>query len=494
MSSSTGHRRPAPIDWVAILAIAVVATVALLILAPAYGWHRDELYFVVAGRHPAFGYVDQPPLTPLLSAAAVGLLGPSPTSVRVLPALAFAATVVLAALIARDLGGSRRAQSIAALVVALSGLLAGGHLASTATFDLVLWAVILWLVVRLLAGADPRTWLLVGLAAGIALQNKHIVLVLGAALVAGLLVARRWDVFRTPWAWGAVGLALVMWAPNLAWQAANGLPQLTMAASIADDADDRATVLVELALLAGPLVFPVALAGGWWLARKPAARPWRALVWAAVVGLVLVLVIGGKSYYVAGFLPLLLAAGSIVVDGWLRRGRTRLRAVAFGAATAVSGVMAAVLVLPIVPTASLASTPIPDLYGESAEQIGWPELVATVEAAVADLPAADRARAVIVTGNYGEAGALELLGHDLPPVHSGHNGYWDWGPPPDDRTVVVTVGDASRSVPGLLACRMAGRIDNGAGVDNEERREPVHVCLDMHGTWSTIWPLLRHLD
>jgi hypothetical protein len=113
---------------------------------------------------------------------------------------------------------------------------------------------------------------------------------------------------------------------------------------------------------------------------------------------------------------------------------------------------------------------------------------------VADLPAADRARAVIVTGNYGEAGALELLGHDLPPVHSGHNGYWDWGPPPDDRTVVVTVGDASRSVPGLLACRMAGRIDNGAGVDNEERREPVHVCLDMHGTWSTIWPLLRHLD
>jgi hypothetical protein len=495
VSGSSASRTLLGLHWQAI-AVAGVAIAALLLLAPAYGWHRDELYFVVAGRHPALGYVDQPPLTPLLSAGMVALLGPSPVAVRILPALAFGAIVLLAALAARDFGGSRRAQALAALVVAISALLAGGHLDSTATYDLLAWALVLWLAVRLLAGADPRLWLLVGLVAGIGLENKHIILFLGAGLAGGLLLARRWDVVRSPWAWGALGLAILIWLPNLAWQAANGFPQVEMAAAIAEDGGgDRAMVAVELALFAGPLLFPVALAGAWWLLASPAARPWRALGYAAVLVFALVLLVGGKSYYAAGVLPLLIAAGALTVDGWLARGRTRLRGAAFGAAAAVSGVLAAVLVLPIVPPAELGSTPIPELYGESAEQIGWPELVATVEGAVADLPADERARAAIITSNYGEAGALELLGRDLPPVHSGHNGYWDWGPPPDDRTIVVTVGwDPAEATRPFEGCGRAVVIDNGVGVDNQEQGRLVLVCRDLRRPWSTAWPDFRHLD
>ncbi len=481
----------------AVVALAGAAIVGLLVLSPAYGFHRDELYFIVAGRHAAFGYADQPSLTPLLSAGAVSLLGLSPTAVRILPALAMGSIVVLAALMARDLGGSRRAQVLAAFVTSISGFLASGHLDVTATYDLLAWTLALWLVVRLLSGADPRLWIAVGVVAGIALENKHLILFLGAGLATGLLLARRWDVVRSPWAWGAVGIAILLWLPNLAWQAANGFPQLEMAAAISGGgADERAKVILELLLIAGPLLFPVMLAGGWWLLRSPAGRTWRALGWACLAILAMVLLAGGKSYYAAGLLPLLIAAGSIVLDGWLARGRPGLRMASFAVVATLSGVAAAILVLPIVPAASLAATPIPDLYKESAEQVGWPELVATVESSVASLPPEDRAHAVLLTANYGEAGALELLGHDLPPVASGHTGYWDWSRPSDDRTVVVLVGwrDATYAASLFESCRVTAVFDNGLGLDNQEQGVPIRVCGPPRRPWAETWPELRHLD
>jgi hypothetical protein len=188
-----------------------------------------------------------------------------------------------------------------------------------------------------------------------------------------------------------------------------------------------------------------------------------------------------------------MAAGSIVLDGWLTRGRTRLRAGVVVVAAAVSGVLAAVLVLPIVPAASLGSTPIPDVYKESAEQIGWPELVTAVEEAVAGLPPEDRARAVIVAENYAEAGALEVLGRDLPPVYSGHNAYWDWGPPPDDLTVVVTVGWRDLSSQPLPDCTFAGIIANDAGVENQELGRVIAVCPGPRDGWQEAWESFRHL-
>lgn len=494
MPSPSGRRWPVSVPW-SVGLIAVAAVVGLLVLSPAYGFHRDELYFVIAGRHPAFGYVDQPPLTPLLSAAAVWLLGLSPTAVRILPALAMGAMILVAAATARDLGGSRRAQALAALTVAISGLLASGHLDVTATYDLVAWTLVLWLAVRLLGGADPRLWLAVGLVAGIALENKHIILFLGAGLAAGLLLARRWDVVRSPWAWSALAIAILLWAPNLAWQAANGFPQLEMAAAIArGGSDERLKAIVELLLIAGPLLFPVALAGCWWLLRNPAAEAWRTLGWAAVAIFALVLVSGGKSYYVAGILPMLIAAGSITLDGWLSRGRARPRSITFATTATLSGLAAAVLVLPIVPVSSLGGTPIPDLYKESAEQVGWPELVAAVERTVASLSTEERSRAVILTSNYGEAASLELLGHRLPPVYSGHNGYWDWGPPAEGRTVVILVGWGDPGETARFdACSLRGVVENGVGVANQEEGALILVCGAPRRSWSEIWPDLRHL-
>jgi 4-amino-4-deoxy-L-arabinose transferase-like glycosyltransferase len=471
--------------------------VVLLAVSGAYGFHGDEMYYVVAGQHPAFGYVDQPPLTPLLSAASVALLGVSPTAVRLLPALEMALIVVLIALMARDLGGSRRAQVLAAITAALSGYLGAGHLDTTTDPDLLAWAIILWLLVRLLAGGDRRLWLALGVVAGIGLENKDTLLFLGAGLAVGLVLARRWEVVRSPWAWAAVGIALLLWAPNLLWQAANGWPQISMARAIAGyAADNRAQVVPLLWLFTGPLLFPVSVAGLLWVLVAKAAAPWRPIGIAALVALALVVATGGKAYYAIGSAPMFMAAGAILLDRWLARGHFRLKVSGFGTAAVLSGALIVYLTLPILPVAAFATSTLPATVPDTANQIGWPRFVATVEGVVAALPADERAHAVILTNDYSEASPLVLLGTGLPPVYSGHNAYWDWGPPPPDRTVVIHVGDWRPAdwSQFFVGCRDVAHIDNGLGIQNGEQGVAITVCTGLRARWNTLWPGLRTIS
>jgi 4-amino-4-deoxy-L-arabinose transferase-like glycosyltransferase len=481
------------VPWPVVL-VAGVMIVGLLAVSGAYGFHGDEMYYVVAGQHPAFGYVDQPPLTPLLSAASVTLLGVSPTAVRVLPALEMALVVVLVALIARDFGGSRRAQVLAAVTAAVSGYLGAGHLDTTTEPDLLIWAIIGWLLVRLLAGGDRRLWLVVGVTAGIGLENKDTLLFLAAGLAVGLVLSRRWDVLRSPWTWAALLIAILLWLPNLVWQATNGWPQITMASRIAGyAADNRAQILPLLWLFTGPLLFPLSAAGLLWLLRSKAAAPWRTLGLAAPIALALVVVTGGKAYYVIGTTPLLMAAGGILLDRWLEQGHPRLKAAGFLAAAAISGLLLALLTLPILPVAAYAKTSLPAAVPDTANQVGWPQFVATVEQVVLALPAAERAHAVILTNDYSEASPLVLLGTGLPPVFSGHNSYWDWGPPPAERTVVVHVGDWRPAdwTPYFVGCHDVAQIDNRLGIDNGEQGKAVTVCTSTRAPWPDMWPALR---
>ena len=480
-----------------VLVVAGLMFAGLMALSGAYGFHGDEMYYVVAGQHPAFGYVDQPPLTPLLSAASVALFGVSPTAIRLLPALEMALVVILVALIARDLGGSRRAQILAAITAAVSGYLGAGHLDTTTEPDLLAWAIVLWLLVRLLAGGDRRLWLVVGVVAGIALENKDTILFLGAGLAVGLVLTRRWDIVRSPWAWAAVAIALLAWAPNLAWQATNGWPQLTMARAISQyAADNRAQIVPLLWLFAGPFLFPISAAGLVWVLRTKAAAPWRAIGVAALIALALVVVSGGKAYYVIGTAPVFIAAGAIRLDRWLARDHFRLKAASFATSAALSGALIAYLTLPILPLATYATTSLPSTVPDTANEVGWPQFVATVESVVAALPANERAHAVILTNDYSEASPLVLLGTGLPPVYSGHNAYWAWGPPPADRTVVVHVGDWRPADPGqfFVGCHVVAHIDNGLGIDNGEQGSEVTVCTGLRAPWTTLWPELRTIS
>ena len=484
------------VSW-PVLLVAGLMFAGLMALSGSYGFHGDEMYYIVAGQHPALGYVDQPPLTPLLSAASVALLGVSPTAIRLLPALDMAFVVILVALIARDLGGSRRAQILAAITAALSGYLGAGHLDTTTEPDLLAWAIVLWLLVKLLAGGDRPLWLAVGVVAGIALENKDTILFLGAGLAVGLVLARRWDILRSPWAWAAIGIALLTWAPNLAWQAMNGWPQITMARAISQyAADNRAQIVPLLWLFTGPLLFPVSAAGLLWVLRAKAAAPWRAIGVAAVVALALVVISGGKAYYAIGTAPVFIAAGAILLDRWMARGHFRLKAVGFTTAAVLSGALIAYLTLPILPLATYATTSLPATVPDTANEVGWPQFVATVEDVVAALPADQRAHAMILTNDYSEASPLVLLGTGLPPVYSGHNSFWDWGPPPAGRTVVVHVGDWRPAdwSQFFVGCHVVAHIDNRLGIDNGEQGKEVTVCTGLRAPWTTLWPELRTIS
>jgi 4-amino-4-deoxy-L-arabinose transferase-like glycosyltransferase len=484
-----------------LLGVAAVLVALLLAVAGRYGYHRDELYFLAASRHLAWGYVDQPPLTPALAGLARLLFGDWLPGLRLLPAIAAGTLVVVTGLLARELGGGRAAQLLAAACVAGSGVtLATGHLHSTTTYDVLAWAVGLLLVVRLLGTGDRRLWLPLGLVAGVGLLNKASVVQLAGAVLLGMLAdrqARR--LLASRWLPAGAAVALLLWAPYLAWQAGHGWPQLEVFADLrAEDGGLGAGLAFPpfQLLMTNPLLTPLWVAGLLALLRAGWARPWRPLAVAYLVVVGFYTVVGGKPYYAFGFYPLLFAGGAV----WLARRRERrgagglplrrlLPAVAAAAALTVP------LLLPVLPPSTLDV--VTAVYEDAGETFAWPTYAAQVLAVRDGLPPDERAAAVAVTGNYGEAGALARYGGawGRDAVFSGHNSAWWWGPPRGDGRVVIVVGGAQGGE--LLRQRfrsvtLAARLDNGQGVDNEEQGQPIWVCRDLVGTWADTWRGWRH--
>jgi 4-amino-4-deoxy-L-arabinose transferase-like glycosyltransferase len=424
------------------------------------------------------------------------LLPGSLTGLRLPSVLAAALIVLLTGLLAREMGGGRGAQLLAAASMAVSAvLLAVAHLLSTTTYDLLAWTALSWLLVRSLRDGGP-VWLAAGAVAGLALQNKSLPLVLLAGVLAGVLAVGPRAALASRWPWLGTGVALLIWAPNLVWQAANGFPQLALSAAIAGGSSGTSEpwylFLPFQLVLVSPLLVPVWALGWWRLARDPALRTWRAFAVAYVLVAALFVVTGGKPYYLAGFFPVLLAAGAPAVVDWVRRGTGRVRASLVAAALTVSLVMSAVLMLPLVPVGELAETPIPDIHYDAGETVGWPEFAATVAAVHARVPAGERV--AVLTGNYGEAGAVDRFLPALAPARSGHNAYWEWGPPPEDAGTLIVIGLEEAELRRWFGeVELAARIDNGVGLDNDEQGEPVWLVRERRVPWSQLWPQLREV-
>ncbi len=495
-----------------VLGIAGVATVLLLAIASRYGYHRDELYFLTASKHLGFGYVDQPPVAVLITWFARTVFGDSVFGLRVIPALVTGGVVAMTGVITRELGGSRFAQAFAALCVASSGFLIVGHLEGTTVYDLLFWVLASFLVVRILRTGNERLWLLVGLVVGSGLEEKNTILLLFAGLAIGFVVNRQAHILRSPWLWAGAGLALLLWAPNLVWQATNGWPTATMDRHLRADHSSVAYAIkypfvVLLAL--GPLVAPVWMAGAWALWRDRRFAMYRAFAVAFALGFVLLwIVIPDRFYYLFGIFPLLIAAGANiteqVVDGTRGFFRTepqhrrlwRSRALAFGLVL-VGGIVLLPVALPVFPPSALASVPLQKVNYNLGEEIGWQDLTHEVARVWRSLPAGERRSAVILTGNYGEAGAIDEYGGalGLPRAYSGHNSYWWWGPPRPSLGTTVAIGfDRSELTPYFGACRLAANVHNGAGVDNDENGQPIWVCTDQRAPWPKIWNQFKHYD
>jgi 4-amino-4-deoxy-L-arabinose transferase-like glycosyltransferase len=483
----------APLAWRPVIAIAGVAVLLLVVTASRYGWHRDELYFLEAGKHLAWGYVDQPPFTPFVARIADEVAPGNLVVLRIAPMLSTALLVVVGALIAREMGGQRFAQVMAAAAVAFGGFALGvGHLLATAAFDIAAWMALLWIFLRILRTADPRWWLAFGAVAGVAMLNKNLVVLLGLALAFGLVAARRRDVASLRWLGAGGGVAVLIALPNLVWQSQHDWPQLHMAEALNERlaAENRATLLPLQLLFNGPALVYALWRGARWLARASEATPFRAALWAWPAGLVITFATGGRPYYCLALATTVVIAGIVAIE----RAGSRRALVWCVALNALVSVPAA---LPLLPVTTLPTTHLDTLNEAVAETVGWPQLVDQVAGVVQALPTSEQHDVILLTGSYGEAGAIDRFGpaRGLPHAYSPHNSYPYFRQPTNDGATVVAVRMSMGELAPLFdQCAQVATVDNGVDVQNEVQGTPILVCRGLKGTWRDLWPRLRKLS
>jgi hypothetical protein len=483
--------------WVG--AVAVAQFVLLVATSTRYGYHRDEMYFITAGTHPAFGYPDQPPLVPLICRAMNQLAPGSLLVLRLPSALAAVATSVIAALVAREVGGAARAQVIAASCAASSGFaLAIGHFVTTTTFDLLSTSAVCWMLIRAVSRRHGPSLLAAGVVTGVGCEAKpQVALVAVVAVVTLAITGPRWPL-RSPWFAGGIVAAVVLAAPYVIWQAAHDWPQLTVAGNIGGSAEGgRAGFVPFQFVMVSPLLVPVWIAGLLAPFRRPSLRSVRfvPLTYALLAGAYLIG--NGKAYYLASMYPVLLGLGALPVAEWTTRRRTGLRTCALSVGVVVSMAVSALIALPLLPTTSLQGSVVMAINPDQGETVGWPRFLDTVTMAWRSIPDPERRHTVIFTGNYGEAAAVDLLGraHGLSPAYSGHNGFSEWGQPSRDNGHALLIGynGASDAAPYFDGCAQLTTVDDGVGLDNDEQGLPLLLCRPTR-SWQALWPLLRHYN
>ena len=486
-----------------------------LLVGEGYGYFRDEFYYLACSDHLAWGYVDQPPLSILLLRVSRMLLGDSVTAIRVLPALAGAATVYTVGWMARELGGRRWAQALAmtAVLVAPQYLGTAGYYSMNG-FDVLIWALAGALMISIIKEDRPCLWVWLGILLGLGLMNKISVLWLGFGLFTALLLTRERRSMLTRWPWIAGAIAFLIFAPHIIWQALNDWPTLEFIQNASGQkmrSIAPVDFLIEQILIMNPMTLPVWIAGLVFVFAAPGGRRYRALgiIYLAVL-LLLVLNRTSRAGYLAPAYTMLFAAGGVGLELLVDRWGWKWMKPAFLAGLCLGGLALAPLTLPILPVesyvryaAALGIAPFTDERKEVAElpqhyadMHGWEELVAKVAEVHATLSAEEQAVATVFVHNYGEAGAIDLLGRELglPRAISGHNNYWLWGPRGYSGEVMIIVGgprDDHQEV--FDEVRLAGTTDCDYCMPYEDN-QPIFIAKGLKVSLEAIWPELKHYN
>ncbi len=483
-------------DTAVLLAIAGVVAVLHLLTNNRYGFHRDELQFLSDARHLDWGFVAFPPFTPFIERISMALFGLSMVGLRLFSVLAQALAIVVSGLMAREFGGNRLAQATAALAVGFSPVvLFSGTEFQYTSFDFVWWVLIAYFTARLLTTADPRWWLAIGAAIGLGLETKYAIVFYVAGILAGVALTPARRYLKSGWFWSGVGLALLIFLPNFVWLVRHHFISYHFLQSIhaRDVRIGRAKGFLsgQFMMCANLAAAPLWLAG---LAGLLLNRRYRLLAFMYLAPLALFGFGKGRSYYVAGAYPMLLAMGAVMAERWVRRltnaGRRTVEAVYFAAFAFVSAYICAV-VLPLASSGSLEKFALAH-NGDLREEFGWNELVRTVAQIRDSLPPEQQAHLGITTGNYGEYGAIDVLGraYGLPTPIGTTNSEWLRGYPTPTPTTLIVVGLTAQQANTLFTgCRLAGHNGNSEGVRNEEStyHPDIFVCGPPRKPWAEVW-------
>jgi hypothetical protein len=495
----------------AVLAIAAGNLLVHCVFNNRYGYFRDEFDYLSCGDHLAWGYVDQPPLLPFLVRVSRMVLGDSLRSIRFLPALASSLTIVLAALIARELGGKRFALVLTTVAVLIAPqFLSNGSLLTTNCLEPLFWMGCVHFAIQAIRG-DSRYWLAFGLSAGLGLEEKYSIAIFGGGVVVGLLLTKHRRVLLNKWLWAGGLLACLIFLPNLLWNVHNHWPFLELMHNIRSRGRDvqlsPVQFFLQQILLMHPLTAPVWIAGLIALLFTSRLRDYRLLGWCYVICFTAFVVLKGKNYYLAPIYPMLMAAGAIVVESGIARTRQSWLKPVLVVVLLVGGAWLAPIVIPVFSVDQFISymnalpfklprsersherAVLPQHY---ADQFGWEEMAAMTAQAWARVPAEEKSDCAVFGQNYGQAGAIDFFGprYGLPKALSGHQTYYLWGPRGYSGKCMIILDDNKETLDKLFEqVEYVGASDNPYAL---ERHVPVFLCRGAKfGTLENLWPKLK---
>jgi hypothetical protein len=488
-----------------------------------YGIFRDELYFIVCGRHLAWGYVDQPPFIPLVARISASLFGLQSLALfRTFASLAGAAEVAITGILAWRMGASRGAQALAMTGILLAPVVMGADATfSTSTFEPVFWMMVALATIELarLAGRGIRSgravtfwWVLLGVTAGLGLENKWNEVFFLICLLAALLMTSQRKLLASKWFPIGLALLVVMILPNLLWEVHNHWATLELLHN--DQINGKnvrlgpfAFVLDQMSIL-GPLMAPLWVGGIRWLLFGRAARALRFLGVTYLLYLPLMMILHAKDYYLAAIYPLYFAGGAAGWDllfrkAWLRRGL----APAYVALNVLVTAILLPIILPILPPAKIlayqqrlhlqqpklengATAPLPQYF---ADMLDWRRKADLLAAAWYSLPQAERAQAVIYTENYGDASAVNVYRPDVPEAISGHQNYFFWGPRTYTGSVMIVFGESRSALETKFDSVVEFTQDANPYLEPYERG-PVFICRGLHGNLQALWPKVKNWE
>ncbi len=497
-----------------VFAIAACKLLLYFYTGRHYGHFVDELYYLACSRHLDWGYVDQPPLIAVLTWLVRSVLGQSLAAVRLLPALAGVAEVVLTALIAREFGGKRFAQALAAMAALIApGILGVDGFLSMNAFEPLFWMGCAYLLIRLIKTENEKLWIWFGVLAGFGLENKYSMLIFGAGLVLGMLLTPQRHLLASRWLWAGGAIAFLIFLPNLVWNVQHHFPFLELQANIRASGRDvplgPVAFFVQEILLMHPLTLPIWLGGLWFFFRIEAGKPFRAIGWAWIFTAAMIVTLSPRVYYLFPAFPVLFAAGGVVWEQLLASPRRTWLKIAYPVLMLLGGAVLAPLAIPVLsPEGYVRYTkalgfgqpaiethepgPLPQIF---ADQFGWDEMAASVARIYNALPPDVRARTAIFAQTYGQAGAIDLFGpkYGLPPAISGHQSYFLWGPREYTGESMIVMDDSEESLDRLFTgVRKAGRVYHPYSMPYQHF--DLFYCQGMRQPLQEIWPRLKKWD
>jgi hypothetical protein len=506
-------RKPSPLaSGIAIvLFIAFVRMLLYCIAGPHYGYFRDELYYLACGEHPAWGYVDQPPLIAWIAWLLQHTIGTSLWALHLLPALAGAATIVLAGLLAREFGGRRWAMFLAALAALMAPVsLALSHLFTMNAFDPLLWTTIAFLLVRIVKSRFEPLWLAIGALAGITILNKYGIIFWLSGAVLGICLTPLRQSLRHRWFWLGSVLAAAIALPNLLWQWKHQFPFLELMHNVRESGRD--IILGPLPYLqaqaqmlgfVAALLVPFALL--FFFSKQ--GRPFRALGWAYLVFLAEMMILHGKMYYVAPVYPMMFAAGAVWIESVTQRSLWIWAKPTLALAILAVGGIYAPTILPVLSVPAFLAYEhtvgieqqkfehtkpgvLPQLY---ADMFGWEEIAQRVAAYYRTLSPEEQQKTAIFANNYGDAGAIDFFGpkYGLPKSIGGHQNYWIWGPRnyTGESLIVLGEGHESNMQTKCASYSIIGNTEHPLSRPDEWL--PIYHCRGFKWNLQTIWPELK---